>query len=110
MKTNKYRILVSEPWDYDGAEGQNLIVGKIIKELSPNCIVFESESELVFDNNKGKKLVLKSRHNDNIKNEKGEYQGAVNGGLILSDIMSNQVNAIENESKFVIIGTLEKLK
>ena len=59
-KVGKYRISVGEPWNYDGPNGPNLIHGRIIRELAPDCLIFKSDQELHFGGAKGKNILLKS--------------------------------------------------
>ena len=56
-----HRISVGEPWNYEGAGGKNLILGKIIKILDKNALFFESKNELEFDGHRGKYLLLHPR-------------------------------------------------
>lgn len=111
MKTEKYKITVSEPWDYDGPNGPNMIHGVILKEVSANCVVFEADSELEFHRDKGRFLFLKSRYeNEALKRSKNDdYNGVVGGGLILANELDAPPEVLETKSKYFLIGTLEKL-
>lgn len=104
-----HKISVGEPWKYEGVDGQNLIVGKIIKILDKNALLFESKNELQFDENRGKYLLLHPRYEkQNLQKDFREgVRTIINGGL-LSDFRENESDEeLERRSKFVVIGGLE---
>ena len=107
MNVKKYKITVSEPWDYDGPDGPNLINGVVIKELSPSCLIFKSDKELKFNENSGVILLLKSRYENKILSIKENYQGIVSAGLILSEDLNQTIDSLEMQSKYVLIGQLD---
>ncbi len=109
MKAEMYKITVSEPWDYEGVNGPNVIHGFILKALSTDCLIFESDSNLEFNGDKGKWLLLKSRFENMPLRTNDDYYGVVNGGLIFTDDLTVSPNVLESKSKFVLIGRLEKL-
>lgn len=104
-----YKITVSEPWDYDGPNGPNVIYGFILKALSSNCLIFESNSDLEFNGYKGKRLLLKSRYEKEQLKTNDYYFGTVGGALILTDDLTLPSDILESKSKYVLIGSLEKL-
>lgn len=109
METVKYKIIVSEPWNYDGPDGQNLIVGEILKPLSSNCIVFLSNNLIEFGNQKGRILVLRSRYKEGLLERSGKYRGTVNGGLLLPENFEGKDEKyLEEHCEFVLTGTLEE--
>lgn len=109
MKAGMYKITVSEPWDYDGPNGPNVIHGFILKALSTDCLIFESDSDLEFNGDKGKRLFLKSRYENKPLKTNDDYYGVVGGGLIFTDDLTVPPDILESKSKYVLIGTLEKL-
>lgn len=107
MVSEKYKITVSEPWDFEGPTGLNLIVGVIVKILSSTCLIFKSDHLIKFDNNEGQIFLLKSRYE---KQSLEELKGTVGGSLILIDDYENQnEKKLEENSEYVIIGALEKV-
>ncbi len=109
MKAEMYKITVSEPWDYNGANEPNVIHGFILKALSTDCLIFQSDINLEFNGDKGKWLLLKSRFENTPLRTNNNYYGVVNGGLILTNDLTVSPDILESKSKFVLIGTLEKL-
>ncbi len=105
----KYKISVSEPWDFEGSTGENVIVGEIVKVLSSKCILFQSDALLKFNDYSGKTFILKSRYeNQNLFNE-DDYSGTVNGALLLVEEFDQlSEEELEGSSKYVLIGKLEK--
>ena len=37
-----YEIIVSEPWDFTNGSNENIITGRIVKQIDKNSIIFES--------------------------------------------------------------------
>lgn len=58
MCVQKYFVSVSEPWDYESANGQDIIKGRILDKKSNDCIVFESDDFTQFDDIKSNILIL----------------------------------------------------
>lgn len=108
MDEKKYKITVSEPWDYESDAGKNIILGHILKKVCNNCVIFQSSFPLKFGDLTGEMLVLFPRFKD------GTFQAnfdkvSVNGGLLLGNsVDSMEERSLEENSKFVIIGTLEE--
>lgn len=106
----KYKITVSEPWDYESVEGKNIITGQILKKVSNQCVVFESSFPLVFGSIEGNLLILFPRFGEERFNTNLD-EISVNGGLLLINFDNSLDEAIlEKNSKFVIIGRLENIK
>jgi hypothetical protein len=106
----KYKILVSEPWNYKGTAGDNLIVGKVIKVLSPIGVIFKSDHLQNFDGTTGTLLLLKARYEKQVLNIEHNYVGTVGGGLILiDDYKAKDEKYLEANSKYVLIGSLDKM-
>ncbi|MGZ3753266.1 MAG: hypothetical protein ACXVP0_07440 [Bacteroidia bacterium] len=107
----KYKITVSEPWDFEGPAGKNLIVGSVIKSVSDEILVFKSDHVLHFNELTGNILILQSRYEKHPLKNKSGYNGTAGGSLFLLDWNSNQQSSkdfLEKNSKYVIIGSLEK--
>lgn len=110
MSTNsRYRIIVSEPWDFVGPAGNNLIEGIVLKVLSTRCIVFCSDDPLTFAGMQCRILILSSRYEDfGIDIDKEAL--TVNGGCLtvaFDETLSEE--GLKARSRFVIIGRLEKV-
>jgi hypothetical protein len=106
---SKYRITVSDPWDFEGPSGENVIVGEIVRILSSICVIFKSDTLLNFDGRSGKLLILKSRYaGQNLAKENG-YEGTVGGAFLLTEKYEDfDEKELEDNSKYVLIGRLEK--
>jgi hypothetical protein len=103
-----HRISVGEPWDFDGPDGPNIINGLILKVVSATCIVFKCDSPLQFGTYTGEILVLSSRYED-YDFAKLDRLVPVNGALLLIEYNDALSEAeLEQNSKFVIIGSIEK--
>jgi hypothetical protein len=103
----KYKITVSEPFDFIGPIGGNLIVGEIIKVLSPLLIIFKSDHLLSFEGKLGRILILKPRYEKQVLNQENNYEGTVGGGLLLiEDYEGKDEKYLEANSKYVLIGQL----
>ncbi len=108
MKKEKYKITVSEPWNYDGPDGPNIIYGTILRQVDRYSLIFKSDNELKFDGNKGKYLILECRSTDDLLQENLNYYATINGALILNS-PNTPFDSLKNNSKFVLIGRIEKL-
>ena len=81
----KYRIVVSEPWNYTNDAGENCITGTILRLINTRCIVFQADEVLYFGPNiEGKTLILSSRFELPERN-KIKLPVTVNGGLLMTD-------------------------
>jgi len=109
MKEGKYFITVSEPWDFESSDGQNIIKGSILSIKSTQCIVFRSNSYLQFDDVKGNILILTPRHYGyDFSNFQNEII-AFNGGILLREYNEElSENELRENTKFVIIGSIRK--
>ena len=65
MNKSNYYISVSEPWDFEGPDGKNIIKGTVLKILNQDCVIFKSSSVIEIDGNIGDTFVLFSRHYNN---------------------------------------------
>ena len=105
----KHKITVSEPWDFKGPVSGNFIVGEIIQILSPLFIVFKSDHLLNFGDQTGRILILKPRYEKQVLNQENNYEGTVEGGLLLiDDYEGKDEKYLEANSKYVLIGSLTK--
>jgi hypothetical protein len=104
MKEVKHKIIVSEPWDFEGHNMTNEIVGIIIKVVSPSCLIFKSDEELTFEEKSGQLIVLKSRYESQ---DLTNFEGTVGGGLLTIE-KYDELNELELEenSSYVFIGSL----
>lgn len=110
MKKQRHKLIISEPWDFVGVDGKNLILGKIIKNVSDKCILFEADNLVTIDNYTGDTFVLYARHSENDLTNLKKY-GSVNGGIFPKPISLNlnilDEKELESNSEFVLIGSLE---
>jgi hypothetical protein len=111
--SENYKIIVSEPWDYKGPDGDNTINGIVLNVISRKIVVFRADSQLKFDSVSGDTLILSSRYVED--QDLNDLDGlTVNGGLLL-DSYYNAAYAgfrgedIQKHCKFVIIGSLRKI-
>lgn len=106
----KYKITVSEPWDFSSSMGENVIIGRIVRKVTNRSLIFKSDTELLFGEYKGDLFLLRARYYDALIKEDGFYHGTVNGGMVISEIGlfegADEVS-IEACCKFVLIGHLE---
>ncbi|WP_025762948.1 hypothetical protein [Dyadobacter tibetensis] len=108
MEKAKYKIVVSEPWNFDGPAGTNLIVGEIFKVFSPSKLIFKSDHLISFGDLKGDILILVPRYEEQLFIENG-YECIVGGALfLLTDFEHKTEKFMEDNSKYVLIGKLEK--
>ena len=100
--------MVSEPWDYSGADGTNKISGKIIRRIGNRCLVFQSLVPVNIGNLFGDLFVLYPRYEgDTFQDRLAEIPANV-GLLLTNDYDVIDENQLERNSRFVIIGSLEK--
>jgi len=95
MKKEKYSILVSEPWDFESPDGQNIVRGNILSVKSNQCLVFKANHYLKFDSIESNILILSPRH----------Y------GIDFSNLNDNESlseKELQENTRFVIIGSIRK--
>lgn len=106
MKEN-FIISVGEPWDFDGPDGENRIIGKIVSIVDNKCIIFESSHMLDFKGKSGRFLVLFPRCIDGNFNNIRSERIPVDGGLLLSEFKEGlNAEELENNSMYVLIGSV----
>lgn len=105
--SGKYKITVSEPWDFESEFGENLILGEVIDYKDINTIIFRSDTTLNFNDRFGDLLMLKPRYvGESLKDLKGTVNGAL---LLVEDYENQELDFLEMNSKFVLIGSMDKL-
>lgn len=112
---NKYKISVGEPWNFEGPDGRNLIVGSVSQILNTKTIVFESDQQISFNRISGKvfsgkQFILFARYRDEVLVNGDTYKGTVNGLLIIKpfEVLTLDFAHNPNNSVHVFIGSLEK--
>jgi len=106
----KYKIIVNEPWDFEGQFGNNVITGVIIKVLTPFMIIFKSDYMLNFNGIRGQLLILKPRYEKQLFSKETCYEGTVGGAILLSnEYEENEEKYFEANRKYILIGSLEKV-
>ena len=107
MTEAKYKITISEPWDFESPAGLNLIVGIIVRVLSSTYVIFKSDHVLKFGENEGQLFLLKTRYEgQNLEDLKGTVGGAL---VLINDYEKQDEKKLEENSEYVIIGALEKV-
>jgi hypothetical protein len=106
----KYKISVGEPWNFEGPDGQNCIIGEVIDVLSPTVILFKSDRPQKFEELTGNIFLLSARYvGDSLVSDNG-CEGTVGGGLLLTEDYDGRDEAYLSEnSKYVLIGGISKL-
>ncbi len=105
-----YYVGVSEPWDFIGPDGKNIIKGKILKIVDNDCVIFKSNHLLEMEGKTSYILILLSRHKDlHFDNIERRNFWTVGGGLLFTDSYDNMnAQELEKNSKYFIIGSLRK--
>ncbi|MCR8640340.1 hypothetical protein [Leptospira interrogans] len=113
MKEKSYYISVGEPWDFVGPDGKNLINGKVLKKISPTCLVFKTNYLLEYEGSKSNILILSPRHYDSNfddLNKEGDLV-TINGGILFNKYSDNLTeNELKNTAKFFVIGSIRLVK
>ncbi|MCB0698376.1 MAG: hypothetical protein KDC11_00950 [Chitinophagaceae bacterium] len=114
MSKSDYILSVSEPWDFEGPDGENVIYGRIVKEVTNNCLIFESNNPVSIDNVTGSVFVAFGRHDgyDFEYSVKKDGIWSANIGLYTSDdelYLNMNSKELMEHSKYVIIGSVKKL-
>ncbi|MCL4642056.1 MAG: hypothetical protein M5Z89_23835 [Olivibacter sp.] len=81
----RYKITISEPWDFEGQFGNNVITGVIIKVLTPCMILFKSDYMLNFNGIRGQLLILKPKYEKQFFSKETGCEGTVGGAIFLSN-------------------------
>ena len=100
----KYKLNVVEPWEHSGS-----IIGRIVRIVSPVCIVYESDSYLDFNGLKGRLLILHCRYANQLVNDQNGFELHFNGGIFLENKYDDKDEKyLKTNSHFVVIGYLER--
>ena len=104
-----YSISVGEPWDFKGIDGPNIIYGTVVEKLNDQCLIFQSNHYLQFGNINGKLLMLSPRYHDSDFSSLANSLIVINGSILLKDYSKDWTEEdFQNNSKFVIIGSINK--
>lgn len=107
MKQKKYFIKVSDPWNFESLDGENIIRGNIISQRSNQCIVFKSNHCVQVDETKGYILILTPRHYGYDLNKLQDGIVVFNASILLKEYNEHlSEDELKKYSKFVIIGSL----
>ncbi len=104
-------ISVGEPWNFTGPDGDNLVIGKLIKIVTPDCAIFQSNHQIEVDGIKGNIFFLFTRHsNYDIYTSFQEINSwTCNIGLYTGNdasYLNMSREQLEKNSKYVLIGGL----
>ena len=83
----RYKIQISEPWDFVNEDGSRYITGKVINEVDSTCLIFQSDKTVNFQSIKGRYFLLVSRYKGESLKKNGRFEGTVGGGLLKLDIL-----------------------
>ncbi|MCF2488015.1 hypothetical protein [Dyadobacter sp. CY347] len=109
MTTGEYKIIVSEPWDFQGIAGQNLIAGEILEVLSPLAIIFKSYHHISIKGHTGDTFLLRPRYEKQVFRAEDDYEGTVDGSLLLMNNYKKMEESLFTENtEYVLIGSLKK--
>jgi hypothetical protein len=112
MEKEKYKIIISEPWDFKNKKGENIIEGEILNIIPPTLIILKSNEMIELENKVGNILILKPRYVNNVLElRKGRvYSGTVGIGLyLLNNYEKQDVCFLEENSTYILIGSLHKI-
>jgi hypothetical protein len=100
------KLIVSEPWDFDGPSGGNELNGRVLKKFDSKTLLFESDDSVSMNGIAGRYWLLSARYIDQ-SFDREPYAGTVNGSL-LSFIPASEddLSELKRGSAFLIIGTL----
>ena len=100
-----YKIIVSEPWDYTNANGENIISGTVTDIVEDTCLIFVSDAPVILRKATGTTFVLFPRHKDDPR----LFASIFNIGLLYTDYAKGMsISFLKDNSEFVIIGSLHK--
>ena len=109
-----YKIIISEPWDFKGPDGDDIILGEIIKEFNSTKLLFRAKKVQKFSTKEGKLFLFKARHygEDIIHRDilsRVYYKGTFNATL-LDDGDENstegEIAKKETIERFAFIGSI----
>lgn len=103
---DRIEIIISEPWDFESADGKNLIKGRIIQK-EDSYILVRSDYILTSHNVSNQIIKIEPRHN--ASDYKKTYKNiSVNIGLFKCD--EREINKVQNDENFVFafIGAVKK--
>lgn len=106
---DKYKIVVSEPWDFVGENGTNVIYGHIFEIVSSQALLFQLDHLITYGSYKSDILLLKPRYEKQVFDDKEKLEGTVSGALVPSkNATANKDESFETNCKFILIGALKK--
>lgn len=105
------KIIVSEPWDFESVDGENIINGSIVNNLNNICLVFKTNNTISIDNLSGEYLILFPRSKESFANLGFENGISINAGLLQVEYNKDMnTDYLKDNSKFVLIGSLYAYK
>lgn len=113
MKIMKIIITIGEPWNFEGPDGNNLIKGRILRNINDKYIIFMSDYEQKFNQIAGRIFILSTRYsNDSFSvffKDSQKESISINGSLLTEkNICSLDEDEIAKKSMFIFIGSIRK--
>ncbi len=98
---------MGEPWNYEGSDGPNEIIG-VLLFIHADYAIFKSDGMLTFESIEGDLLLLQPRYIS--QTFIPHSRQIINGALLLTDDWQTlNLESLESNSKFVLIGDIEKI-
>jgi hypothetical protein len=105
------KISVGEPWDFTGPDGENIVMGSILRIVNEKCCIFKAANPVSIDGITSEILVLVPRYKNEFFNDffKGGKSITINASL-LKIVYSEEIDeqTLIMNSDFSIIGGLER--
>ncbi len=105
------KLLVGEPWNFEGPSGPNEILGRVLKQLDPKSLLFKSDEEITIDGRTSCYWLLTTRYQGQVFRSEpydtDPYRGTVNATILPSRLPEDDdVGKLQASGKFVIVADL----
>ncbi len=87
----------------------NKITGVIVKQISPNFLLFKSDYMVTFGDKVGNMFILKSRYEEQFFNIESNSQTVGGAMLRIDDYNGENEEYLEKNSTYVFIGNIKKI-
>jgi hypothetical protein len=103
---NLLKIIVSEPWDFMNTDGNNILLGSILRVINEKCCIFQTITPVSIDGITSEILILRPRYRSQFISE-----GSLSVNISLLTITYTEAideQTLKLNSVFSMIGSIER--
>jgi hypothetical protein len=108
---NLLKIIVSEPWDFVNSDGNNILLGSILRVINEKCCIFQTIKPVSIDGITSEVLILGPRYRSQFISDFYTGEGSLSVNISLLTITYTEAideQTMKLNSVFSMIGSIER--